>query len=399
MPDFVCRVGTENGEILERKFSSENRESLRLELEQKGFYIFSIKPAGFIFFSLGRKKKIKEDDFIIFNQEMRALLKAGLPATRSLDILIGRQGDSDLGLMIQEVRNSIETGATLSEAFANHRDRLPAAYVSTLIAGERSGELADAIDRYVKFAKLTSNLRKNFKKALYYPLFLIILSIGMMSLMLFYVLPEFSKFYEGFKEELPGFTLFVLGVANFLRTNWLFLLAGLVLAILAFRWWKSTTAGRRAMAVISLNFPILGNISHKFQLSQIFHSLAVMLQGGMPLVSSLEDLESSSGNPILVEGLQRAGQKVREGESLTGAIGGTALDTDLSVEMIEVGESTGALPEMLSNIAGFYDEEVKTRLEGLLTLVEPILLLLMATMIGSLLFAMYYPLFNLIGRI
>lgn len=399
MPEFICRVGNEKGEILEKKFTSENQESLRLELEQKGLYIFSIKPAGILFFSFGGKRKIKQDDFIVFNQELKALLKAGLPATRSLDILIGRQKNSDLGMILQEVRSSIETGSTFSEAFANHRERLPAAYVSTLMAGERSGELSDAIERYVKFAKLTNGLRKNFRKALYYPIFLIMLSIGMLSLMLFYVLPEFSKFYEGFKEELPGFTLFVLSVAEFLRGNWLILLAGLVLLYFTFRWWRSTASGSRSLARAVLHFPLLGNISHKFQLSQIFHSLSVMLQGGMPLVSSLDDLESSSGNPLMVDGLRIAGQKVREGESLTGAIGGTVLDTDLSVEMIEVGESTGALPEMLTNIAGFYDEEVKTQLEGLLSLVEPILLLLMASLIGSLLFAMYYPLFNLLGRI
>lgn len=398
MGDFICKLGTDRGEIIEKRFSADSQKSLRLDLEQRGFYIFNIRPAGFSIFSRG-EKKIKQDDFIIFNQEFKSLLHAGLPVTQSLDLLIGRQGDTELGRMLKEIRDSIETGSAISEAFAVHKDRLPIAYVSTLIAGERSGDLADAVGRYVKYARLTNKLRKNFRKALYYPAFLIILSGVMISLMLLYVLPEFSKFYEGFEEELPGFTLFVLGVADVLRGNWLFILAGIIAAIFTLRWWRQTDGGAKSLARLQFRLPIIGDIAHKYQLSQIFHSLSVMLRGGMPLLSCLDDMRSSVANPLLTEALATAHQRVSEGESLTAAIENTPLDTDLSGEMVQVGESTGSLPEMLTNIAEFYDEEVENRTEALLSLVEPVLLLIMAIIIASLLFAMYYPLFRLMGSL
>ncbi|MCG8460537.1 MAG: type II secretion system F family protein, partial [Holophagales bacterium] len=287
----------------------------------------------------------------------------------------------------------------ISDAFAVHKDRLPIAYVSTLVAGERSGDLADAVGRYVSYARLTNKLQKNFKKALYYPAFLILLSSGMIALMLLYVLPEFSKFYEGFEESLPGFTLFVLNLADVLRFYWPVILGGAVAAFFALRWWRRTDSGGRALARLKFSLPLIGDLTHKYQLSQIFHSLSVMLRGGMPLLTCLEDMRASVANPLLTDALGLSRQRVSEGESLSAAIEDTPLETDLSGEMIQVGESTGSLPEMLTNVAEFYDEEVQNRTEALLSLVEPMLLLLMAIIIGSLLFAMYYPLFRLMGSL
>ncbi len=398
MAEYICRLGTEGGEVVEKRFSAADRGSLRRELEESGYYIFRIRPALASLLPLGRRRRIKPDSFIIFNQEFRALLEAGLPATQSLDILIGRQGESELGLVLREVREAIETGSSLSEAFAAHRERLPTAYVSTLVAGERSGDLPDALGRYIDLSKLTNKIRKDFRQALYYPVFLIFLSAGLLFLMLTYVLPEFSKFYEGFEAELPGFTLAVIGFAGALRSHWLPLLLGLVVTAGAYIWWRQTEGGRRLLAAIKFRVPIAGELMRKYQLSQVYHSLAMMLRGGMPLMSCLGDLERSAANPLLEDGLEEARRRVGEGESLHGSIGGTVLAEELAVEMIQVGERTGSLAEMLSNVAVFYDEEVRGRLAALLSLVEPIMLVLMAALIGSLLFAMYYPLFNLLGR-
>ena len=399
MADFTCRIGTESGEIIEKRFTADSRNALKRELEERGYYIFKIRPSLASFLPGGREGRIKPDDFIIFNQEFQALLKAGLPATQSLQILIDRQGESNLGVLLQSVKDSVETGTSLSDAFAEHRAQLPIAYVSTLVAGERSGELPETLKRFIDLTKLTNSLRKSFLRALYYPAFLIILSLGLLVIMFTYVLPEFSKFYEGFDEELPVFTLVVLGIAQWLQTNILFLLAGIVLFVLLFLWWRKTESGRRALARLKFRLPLIGNLMHKYQLSQIYHSLATMLKGGMPLLTCLRDIEQSTSNPLLIDGLQTAITGISEGESLHGSIEGTALTKDFAVEMIQVGESTGALPDMLSNVASFYDEEVRTKLAALLSLVEPILLVLMAAMIGFLLFAMYYPLFNLLGRV
>lgn len=399
MAEFICKVGSEKGEIIERRFNAESSEMLQLDLEQKGYYVFSIKPAGFSLFGRGSRRKIKPDDFIIFNQELRALLKAGLPAMRSLDILIKRQKDTSLGSMLRGVRESIETGSSLSDAFAQYRDVLPTAYIATLVAGERSGDLGEAIDRFVKYAQLTNNLRKNFRKALYYPIFLIGLSVAMIAMMMVYVLPEFSKFYEGFNQELPLLTRFVVGLSTGMRDNILLIAAGTAGFILFIIWWRGTVTGRRILSSLQLKIPIAGEIIYKYQISQLFHSLSVMLRGGMPVLSSLQDLVKSTSNPLFRNALEKTARRVSEGDSLTQAIQGTVLETDLTSEMIEVGESTGALPDMLQNVAGFYDEEVRNRMDAALSLLEPVLLLVMAIIVATLLFAMYYPLFNLMGNL
>ena len=397
MADFICKLGNENGEIIEKRLSAENEDLLQLDLEQQGYYVFNIKPVSFSLLGGKGGKKIKPDDFIIFNQEMKALLLAGLPVIKSLDILITRQKKSELGTMLKDIRSSIETGSSISEAFANHKDRLPTAYVTTLVAGERSGNLGEAIGRYVEYAKLTNTLRKNFKKALYYPVFLVTLSFGMIGLMLLYVLPEFAKFYDGFEEELPFFTSMVLSLADTLKTNGLYILAVIVASIIFFQWWRRTDSGARAFSRFMFAVPLVGNLLHKYQLSQVFHSLSVMLSGGMPLLSCLEDLKHSANNPLIADGLAHSTQAVKEGEPLTDSFKDTILETELSLEMIQVGENTGSLSEMLFNVADFYDEEVKNQTEGLLSLLEPALLLFMAIIVASLLFAMYYPIFNLMG--
>ena len=399
MGEFICKLGNEAGEIVEKRFSAEDKGVLKRDLESRGFFVFNIRPAKASLFSMGRKAKIKQDDFIIFAQEFRALLKAGLPAVQGLEILIQRQKDSELGALLKGVREDIVTGSSLSDAFAARSTLLPANFVPALVAGERSGDLDTALERFINLAKLTSSLRKKFMSAIYYPAFLILLSIGLLAIMFTYVLPEFAKFYEGFDEELPGFTVAVLAVSEVLRSNLLIILAVVALLVVAFISWRRSEGGKRALDRLKLKIPIAGDLLHKYQLSQIFHSLSVMLKGGMPLVGSLADLEKSAPSPLLADDLNHARRLVSEGESLHAAIEGTMLAKDLASEMIEVGENTGALAEMLSNVASFYDEEVENRLAALLSLVEPVMLVLMAVLIGALLFAMYYPLFNLLGKV
>lgn len=399
MGDYICKLGTEGGEIIEKRFSSDSRDSLLKELKQRGYYILKVRSAVVSVLPGKGGRKIKHDDFIIFNQEFRALLKAGLPAVQSLEILIERQKDSELGRMLQDVRDSLLTGMSISDAFAQHKHRLPPVYISSLLAGERSGDLPEALQRFIDLAKLTNSMRKHFKRSLYYPVFLIILSSGLLTLMFVYVLPEFSKFYEGLSAELPPLTMALINSSRAVRENWLPALSGAILAAALYLVWRRTEGGRRVLGWIQFALPLVGALIHKFQLSQSFHSLAAMLRGGMPLVASLKDISVSAAHPLLAEGFETARRRVSEGETLEAAVKDTALDEDLAAEMIRVGESTGSLPEMLSSIAEFYDEEVKNKLEALLSLIEPVMLVVMAALIGSLLFAMYYPLFDLMGRI
>jgi type IV pilus assembly protein PilC len=397
MPEYICKVGTESGEIIEEQHNAQDKKALKQELEQRGYYVFSIRPANLSMKSLKGSNKIKLDKFIIMNQEFKALLQAGLPVVKGLDILIRRQQETELGKMLKEVRHSVETGSSLAEAFAIHRHRLPTAYVTTMMAGERSGDLGEALGRFNEYAKLTNKLRNNFKKAIYYPAFLVGLSVILIGLMLAKVLPEFAKFYDGFRQELPWFTRMIMKLSSLVKDNLLLILLTIALLTISIIVWTRSTSGAKAWMRLIYSLPLVGPLLHKYHISQVFHSLSVMLQGGMPLVSSLDDLTDSVNNPVLRESLSVARTRVNEGDNFTHAVTDTMLATDLTVEMIHVGESTGALPEMLYNVATFYDEETKNKMDGLLALLEPTLLMIMAIIIGSLLFAMYYPLFNLLG--
>jgi type IV pilus assembly protein PilC len=340
------------------------------------------------------KKIISTEHFLLFNQELLALVKAGLPILQSFDIMLERQKNLRFKEVLTDVREKLKSGIALSDAFAAYGDAFPAIYSTSLRAGERSGDLEGVLRRFLRYQKIIVNLRKRVIGALIYPSVLIILSIGMVFIMLVKVIPKFAEFYQGFGAELPWFTTLMINVSRTLNTNLPILVVVVVAAYLLFRRW-TRGSGRVAWDRFKLNVPLAGGILHRFAIMQFTQSMGTLLAGGTPMVPAIEISSQSITNKSISVKIFGIVQNVREGEPLWRSLENTAAMSDLAVEMIKVGESTGALTEMLGNVSEFYDEEIESRLTRLVSAIEPMILVFMGTVIAILLYAFYLPLFQL----
>ena len=398
MPEYILRLGTEQGDVVERTTVSDNEGLAREEFENKGFYIFSVKKKGTLSEALSslslREYKIKISDFLIFNQEFMALIKAGLPMIQCLDVIIRRRTDQRFREILENIRDQVKSGASLSEAFASQGDTFSKIYTSSLMAGEMSGDLVNVLKRYIKYAKLIADLRKKIISAFVYPTILIIFSISLIAILLTFVIPKFQSFYANMEAELPVPTRILIFVSNFAKENILFILLGAIALAFLFRIWKKTETGSVLLDRMKLKLPFLGRIYLKHSITQLTRTLSTVLGGGIPLVPSLEIAAQGISNRVVSLETTQAAHKVREGQSLASSLEETGLMTDLAIEMIEVGESTGSLEEMLNNISDFYDVEIDNFLAKMITIIEPVILIFMGIMVAGMLLSIYLPLFK-----
>lgn len=402
MAEYQCKIVSSSGEILERSYSYDNEMALRKDLENKDYLILSVKKKNpLIDFLKGLivwKGKVKIKEFLFFNQELAALIKAGLPIIVSLDILIERRTNVVFKKSLQDIRDRVKSGASLSEAFEAQGDLFPKIYSSSLASGERSGEIATVLKRYISYMKLMLGLRKKIISAIIYPSILLILSIGLITLLLTYILPKFSEFYSSFEAELPLITKSLIGVSLMLRENVFIILAVLVVTIIVFQIWKRTKQGRILFDTWKLKIPIVGQVIHQYTISRFTRTLSTLVAGGIPLVNSLEIAGGAVGNARFTKEILDVAKKIKEGESMWESLEKMGLMSDMSIEMIKVGESTGALEEMLGNVSDFIDEEIDQRINTLLSLLEPILLVFMAFVVGGMLLAIYLPLLKVYAQ-
>ncbi len=396
MPEFIIRIGTPEGEIIERSVRAATARAAEDELRRQGMYIFAAKRGSVSLRDLlpVSRRPITTERFLLFNQELLALVRAGLPIIQSLDIVLERQKNPRFRQVLIEVRDKIKSGVALSDAFASYGDLFPPIYSTSLRAGERSGDLEGVIRRFLRYQKMIVVLRKKVVSALIYPAVLLVLMTGMVIIMLVKVIPSFTEFFAGFDAQLPLFTRIMIGFATGLRDNLLIITAGTVAAVYAFnRWVKSS--GRLLWDRFKLRMPFVGGIFHRFALMQFTQSLGTLLGGGTPMVPALEIASQSITNQLVATKIYGIVKNVREGEPLWRSLDETGVISDLAVEMIKVGESTGSLTEMLNNVSEFYDEEIEARLARVVTAIEPIILVVMGGVIAVLLYAFYLPLFQL----
>jgi len=396
MPEFIVRVGTPDGEIVERHIQAATMRAAQEELRRQGMHVFEAKRGAVSLRDLLPRggRVISTERFLLFNQELLALVKAGLPIIQSFDIMLERQKNLRFREVLNDIREKIKSGVALSDAFASYGDLFPPIYSTSLRAGERSGDLEGVLRRFLRYQKIIVNLRKRVIGALIYPSVLIVLSIGMVMIMLTYVIPKFSEFYIGFGKELPPFTRFMIAFANGLRGNIVFVVVGLAVGSFLLRRWATTT-GRLLWDRFKLRIPLAGGILHRFAIMQFTQSLGTLLSGGTPMVPAIEIASQSVTNQLIATRIASIVQNVREGEPLWRSLEATGVTSDLAVEMIKVGESTGALTEMLANVSEFYDEEIEARLSRVVAAIEPIILVIMGGVIAILLYAFYLPLFQL----
>lgn len=396
--EFRCRIASPSGEIVEGVYAAENEARLRHDFEEKGLYVLSLQPKGSVAgvsLQFGRAQRIPTNDFLVFNQELATLLKAGMPLVQSLDLLRRRVQAPVFRGVLQDVHERVRAGTALSDAFAAHSALVPSVYTASLLAGERSGSLDTVLRRFVEYSKIVATVKRKTVSALIYPAILIALAFILVAIIVFRVVPAFTDFYASFGSDLPLITRIIVRISNVLRQQLVFVIIGVAAAIAAFVFWLRQPGQKARLDHLILRLPLVGEIASKFATSQMARTLATLLGGGLPLVNALDISARSIGNQYVAGQLEIVTARVREGQSFAAALEARGIFPDVAVKMAEVGESTGALQDMLNTVADFYDEEISTNMERFVTLVEPLLLVIMGIVIAVLLLALYMPLFQL----
>ncbi|PWU03735.1 MAG: type II secretion system F family protein [Terriglobia bacterium] len=399
MAEFVLKYADGRGQIHQQVATADSEKDLREKYSQQGFLIYSIKPRSLAAPAFaGRRKKLNLEKFLIFNQQFVTLIRAGLPILKSLDLLAERLTDSKLAPHIKAVRDEVRNGTLLSEAF-RMQGVFPKIYVTSVMAGEKSGSLTDVLDRYISYQKLSLAVKKKVLVSLMYPSVLIVLVILLMVFLVTYVVPTFASLYASMNAQLPSMTVMLIAVGTTAR-NYILVFAGaLVGAVFLFRWWARKDAAREKIDRVKLRMPVAGEIWLKYQVAQLARILSTLLTGGIPLVQAMETAAESLGTPLLERAVSIAGKGVREGQPLSGSLRPSGMIPPLAIDMIEVGESTGALPAMLSSVAEFFEEDVNTRMQATLSLIEPAIMIVMGSFVAFVLISLYLPIFSLADTI
>ena len=390
MAEFVIRLADERGHVQEQVQSAATADELRSRFTQAGYFVYSVKPRGLT----GGARKAKLETFLIFNQQFLTLIKAGLPILGSLEMLAKGQKNPSFSGQLQNVAARVRTGEAISSAF-EAQGGFPLMYTTTLLAGERSGNLEEVLGRYLSFQRVTLTFRKKLTASLIYPALLITLVFGMFIFMITFVVPQFAKLYDQIGTQLPAITLVMLAIGRGAQKYLLYILpVAALLAFLLWRWTK-TDAGAERIDAIRIRLPIFGKIWLKYQVAMFARTLSTLLTGGIPLVPSLETAARSITSKRISKAVVSSVTSVREGKGLAQSLGLTKVFPELSMEMIEVGESTGALPQMLNSVAEFFEEDVQTALTAALALIEPAILIVMGVVVVIILIALYLPIFSM----
>jgi type IV pilus assembly protein PilC len=396
MAEFVVKVADDRGRVQQHIEQGYSEAEVRDRFSQQGYLVYWVKPQGMLTsgISLRRRRKLKQSTFLVFNQQFLTLIRAGLPILNSLELLIKRQKDAQLRQVLENVRDRVKGGELLSDAFAA-QGIVPKIYTVTLMAGEKSGNVDEVLTRYIGFQRLAMTFRKKLFVSLIYPTLLITVVSIMVTFLFTYVVPKFADLFNSLDAKLPAITVFMLGVGQYAQLYAPYVGVGLVILGFVLWRWKETDSGADRIDRVILSIPLLGDIRLKHQVASFSRMLSTLLQGGLPLVPAMETAGASMSSRRILKGVMRAGTRVREGQGLAGSLEEQKVFPELAVEMIEVGESTGALPAMLNSVAEFYEEDVQTALGASMALIEPLILIVMAIFVGGVLISLYLPIFTL----
>jgi type IV pilus assembly protein PilC len=399
--EFLLRYADPRGQMHESVTEAATERDARERLAQQGFLVYSVRAKDLgtrLGADTGRKKTVNTEKFLIFNQQFVTLVRAGLPILKSLDLLADRLTDEKLGRHIKAVRDEVKTGTVLSDAFAK-QNVFPAIYVTSVLAGEKSGSLIEVLDRYLTYQRLTLAVRKKLMASLAYPTILIILVIVLMVFLITYVVPNFAALYSSMGAKLPMATNVLIAIGTTARNYVLLGILAALGAAAALYFWSRRDESQETIDRIIMKIPFIGDIWTKYQVAQLGRVLGTLLVGGIPLVQALETTGRSLGTKLLKKALDRTSVLVREGKTLSSSIASTGIMPMLAIDMMEVGESTGALPQMLASVAEFYEEDVSTRMTTLLSLIEPAIMIFMGIFVAFVLVALYLPIFSLADTI
>ncbi|MBV9746666.1 MAG: type II secretion system F family protein [Acidobacteriia bacterium] len=399
MAEFVLKYADARGQIRQQVATAGSEKELRERYSQQGFLVYSIKSRSIAAPGFpGRTRKLDLEKFLIFNQQFVTLIRAGLPILKSLDLLAERLTDPKLGPFVRAVRDEVRNGTLLSDAFRQQRI-FPKIYVTSVMAGEKSGSLTEVLDRYIAYQKLSLAVKKKVLVSLMYPSVLIVLVVLLMVFLVTYVVPTFATLYASMNAQLPSMTVMLIAIGTTARNYILAFAAGLVGLIFLIRWWMRKESARERIDRVKMRMPILGEMWLKYQVAQLGRILSTLLTGGIPLVQAMETAAESLGTRLLERAVSTAGKGVREGQPLSVSLKASGLVPPLAIDMIEVGESTGALPAMLNSVAEFFEEDVNTKMQATLSLIEPAIMIFMGSFVAFVLISLYLPIFSLADTI
>jgi type IV pilus assembly protein PilC len=397
--EFVCKIGTGTGKVLVQTEQAGSEAELRHRLRNEGFYIFSVRPKEILSARWAPGGgRIKPDDFLVFNQQFLTLSKSGLPLQKSLEMLAGQAQSEALRGAVMKVQEKVRAGALLSEAFESV-GRFPKMYCATLRAGERSGSLDRVLAHYLTYQKTSRTFRKKFLGALIYPAFLMVFLLGLISFVITFVVPRFAQLYAELEVKLPPLTVFMISLSQGVKRYAVLILAGMVLAVMGTRGALRTRRTRLAWERAKFNMPLVGKLLLKFSVAEFARTLSTLLQGGIPIVSALETAKDSVTSPLMAEAIAEAEKEVTAGRALSASLRQCGLFPPLALDMMEVGESTGAMSNMLEALAEFFEEDVSIDLATLVALVDPIMIAGMAIVVAAVLVGFYLPLFSMAAQV
>jgi type IV pilus assembly protein PilC len=392
MAEFVIKLADERGRVQEQVQTASTAEELRARFAHAGYHVFSVKArSGFAGL---KRRKVKLEPFLIFNQQFLTLIKAGLPILGSLLMLAKNQKNAQFAAQLDDIATRVKTGESLSTAFESQTG-FPVMYTTTLLAGERSGNLQEVLERYVSFQRISLTFRKKLITSLIYPCVLMVLVTALMTFMFTFVVPQFASLYEQLGSKLPPMTVALMSMSGWLNHNIVWIL--LSVAVIGFAGFRAarTDRGRDFIDAVRMRTPILGKIWLKYQVALFARTLSTLLTGGLPLVPSLETAAKSISSRKVSKAVFDAISTVREGKGLAESMVQTNIFPDLASEMITVGEQTGALPAMLNSVAEFFEDDVANALTAALALIEPIILIIMGVVVVFILISLYLPIFSL----
>jgi len=396
MPNYLCKIGTADGRVVEKDFDALNPQLLRESLEAQGFHVFNVRRRFWQALSSGSGSgRFSGRRFLSFNQELVVLLRSGLPILQVLDTITERLEPGPLLNVLRDIREAIKGGAALSEAFSNFPRFFPPLYIASLRAGERTGDLAVTIGRYIVYQQRAEKLREKIRSASFYPMLLTGFVIIVLLVMLIYVVPRFTQIYIDANVDLPLATRMVIWLANSLIAGLPVLIPAFIIGGVALRSFLRTMRGRMFRDRFRLLLPFFGRLSADYSLSGFCRTLGTTLQSGIPIVPALQMSRGTLNNSVYEEQMLHAIQRVEEGTSLSEAFDHTAFFPGIALRMIGVGESSGALPVMLGDVADYYEDEVARRLDRLSTMIEPVIMLVMGLLIALIVVAMYLPIFQM----
>ena len=401
MSVFLCKIGTTDGRIVEKEFEGSSREQLQEHLREQGFHVFQIKSrplAGLP--GLGRgSSRLNSRAFLSFNQELVVLLRSGLPILQVLDVITERMEPGRFRDVLREIREDIRGGAILSEAFNRFPGIFPQLYIASIQAGERSGDLPVTLGRYIVYLKRVEAIKAKVKSASFYPLILVIAVTVVLLFLMLYVVPSFTQIYSDANVTLPLATRVLIGAARILTHGLPILIPLLVVFGVSISWYLRSERGGFNLHRLQLRLPYFGKLFIDYALLGFCRTLGTTLSSGIPVVQAMQMSRGTLNNRALEGRLTQAVRRIEEGLSISAALAECGFFPLIALRMIGVGESTGALPEMLGDVADYYEGEVERRLDRLTTMIEPLMMLSMGLLIGGIVVAMYIPIFQLAGTV